>query len=83
MNRRVPEQGQASQQVCLQPYYVNGHPVFVSPDDRMWIICESHPETTKEIAVCRNVVSLSAQVLGHTAVWTRSDLRPSNSVFGP
>lgn len=59
-------------------------PVYHSKDGRTWWIDETHPQSTREFAVCREVVRGTRM---HTAIWGRSELslipRPAPSIVVP
>jgi hypothetical protein len=61
--------------------------VHETKDGRFWLIDNNHPETDHTVAVCRRLESKEVQPDGswrltHTAVISRSDLKPTQFTYG-
>lgn len=57
--------------------------VYESADGRMWVPDRTHPNSDGSIFVCREVKKDGDKfILGHTAVISASELKPTFFTFG-
>lgn len=57
--------------------------IFEGPNGRLWLGLESHPQSDREVLVCREIQLVGVQYMtGHTAVMSRKVLRPTSFTYG-